>query len=43
MTTDAATERRRGAADSGPSAHGQVRGADDASEPHTREEGSQHA
>jgi hypothetical protein len=43
MTTDAATDPHRGAADSGPSVHGQVRGADDASEPRTREEGSQHA
>lgn len=39
MTTDAATDRHRRAADSRPSAHGQVRGADDASEPRTRQEG----
>jgi hypothetical protein len=43
MTTDAATTRRRGAADPDPSAHGTVRGADDASEPRTPQEGSQHA
>lgn len=42
MTTDAATDRRRGPADCGPFTHGQVRGADDASEPHTRQEGRQH-